>query len=312
MMYACQWLWKTRYVGLVVLCFGLLTHPTLALASGPSAVYALVDRVEYEPNQAQATKVRVYGFFSLADPNDQVTYLKPVSGYMYLDCDSEQTTLDRCRVEWGDIAKLAANAQKCASFGDRFQNPSKTYRIRPLSEAPSQPDRYTPRWGLGVQEVEFGVCQDVKNAKQAATEPQSEPTSPESQSESAAEPTQEASQETVSEPTQQPEEASQGTDQIGQQETTTNDASTTESTANTEPSGQESTTSPDTAGATEATPETPSQDNPPTTDTTPETSTVKMGCSCHNDPKEAGLSLLLFLMILVLLRWGKSPTPQRK
>ena len=54
----------------------------LAHASGPIAVYALVDSVTFEPNGEHPERVRVNGIFITAEPRSDV-YSTPQRGYVY-------------------------------------------------------------------------------------------------------------------------------------------------------------------------------------------------------------------------------------
>ena len=59
-----------------IVCLGV------AHASGPIAVYALVDKVTFEPNADKPERVRVSGVFITAEERSDV-YSAPQRGYLY-------------------------------------------------------------------------------------------------------------------------------------------------------------------------------------------------------------------------------------
>ena len=54
----------------------------VAKASGPIAVYALVDKVAFEPNADKPQRIRLSGVFITAEDNTG-TYSAPRRGYLY-------------------------------------------------------------------------------------------------------------------------------------------------------------------------------------------------------------------------------------
>lgn len=101
-------------VGLVSV--SVLSLARLGKASDPVGVYAVLERVELEPNAAQPERVKLYGWFALANRTSR-EYNEPEHGWLYYSLKDGKEEL--CRREWKDLEKLAGNG-KCVAFGGRY------------------------------------------------------------------------------------------------------------------------------------------------------------------------------------------------
>jgi hypothetical protein len=112
----------------VVLCLFLVAH---AAASGNTGVYAIVEKVTFEPagtNAATAERVQVWGAFAfiltertvdmrrLAEQTEIIT--DPRRGYLYFGLPSRGVSADiaAARTEWADLTAIAGTGQ-VVSFG---------------------------------------------------------------------------------------------------------------------------------------------------------------------------------------------------
>jgi hypothetical protein len=86
----------------ITLCPGVVT------ASGPIAVYALVDRVAFEPSSEKPERIRISGVFSTAKEQFN-EYLPPQRGYLYFRLPRENEEL--ARREWADLKSVAGTRQ---------------------------------------------------------------------------------------------------------------------------------------------------------------------------------------------------------
>src|SRR5579862_4946787 len=94
----------------LVLCLGVL-H-----ASGPIAVYALVDKVEFQPNVDKPESIRISGvFITAAESSD--TYSSAQSGYLYFTLP--QSDQELARREWADL-KSVAGSRQIVGFGSSW------------------------------------------------------------------------------------------------------------------------------------------------------------------------------------------------
>jgi len=100
-------------------------------ASDPVGVYALIDKVVFEPSEANPTAVQIWGAFSLAVPRSSDgaqqkpegsfgsltngdIYAAVQKGYLYLSCAKGKETT--CRNEWTDL-KSVAGKHEIVGFG---------------------------------------------------------------------------------------------------------------------------------------------------------------------------------------------------
>ena len=114
-------------------------------ASDRVGVYAVIDKVVFEPDAANPERVQVWGAFAIAKPNDRDLYLPVERGYLYLTA-AESKSLTR--TEWNDLKSLAGT-KKIAAFSARF---GQSLRVRRDNEKPQSPDRYT--LGVGIQTIQ--------------------------------------------------------------------------------------------------------------------------------------------------------------
>jgi hypothetical protein len=111
-------------------------------ASDPLGIYAIVDKVVLEPDDAAPQRVQVWGAFALSDGQSGDGYGAPQVGYVYYTCPQGQ---DRtCRNEWADIKSVAGKGVGIG-FGGRY---FPTGRIRKAGEKLASPDAYPIRMGV--------------------------------------------------------------------------------------------------------------------------------------------------------------------
>jgi hypothetical protein len=128
-------------------------------ASDPVGVYALIDKVVFEPNEANPTAVQIWGVFSLAVPrssdgaqskptgsfgtvNNGDVYAAVQKGYLYLTCIKGKETT--CRNEWADLKSLEGK-HEIAGFGSRYGS---RVRVRTATDRPATPDEYASNVGV--------------------------------------------------------------------------------------------------------------------------------------------------------------------
>jgi hypothetical protein len=112
----------------------LLVAPILAItawlgvvrASGPISVYALVDKVAFEPNADKPERIRITGVFIAAQqrPDNDTVYGVPQRGYLYFALPKQNE--DLARHEWSDL-KSVAGTRQVVGFGSSWHA---TARVR--------------------------------------------------------------------------------------------------------------------------------------------------------------------------------------
>jgi hypothetical protein len=125
---------------------------TLAPVSDRVGIYAVVERVEFIPDTANAMTIQIWGVFALAKmfDTDGVSYLapefnaynSPERGYLLFTMIG--TNEVAARAEWADLKSLAGKGV-VIGFGSRGKGPG---RVRPASEPRGKPDVYP--MGVGI------------------------------------------------------------------------------------------------------------------------------------------------------------------
>ena len=113
----------------------------VAHASGPIAVYALVDKVTLEPNADKPERIRISGVFITAAERADV-YSAPQRGYLYLALPGPNR--DLALREWSDLKSIAGSRQVVgvgSSWGAKV-------RVRKIDEEAKSPDDYPMGNGL--------------------------------------------------------------------------------------------------------------------------------------------------------------------
>jgi hypothetical protein len=111
-------------------------------ASDRVGVYAIVDKVVFEPNAANPERIQIWGAFAVATRTDRDFYEPVQHGYLYF---ATGTATQLTRAEWNDLSAMAGS-KKIVAFGSRL---GQSARVRHERETPVAPDRYV--MGIGVQ-----------------------------------------------------------------------------------------------------------------------------------------------------------------
>jgi len=128
----------TAAIFAVTFCAGILP------ASGPFGVYALVDKVTFEPNSDKPERIRISGVFIAAEqrPDNSTVYSAPQRGYLYFRLPTSNEEL--ARREWTDLKSVAGTRQVVglgSSWGERVH-------VTSPDEAPKSPAEYPMGNGL--------------------------------------------------------------------------------------------------------------------------------------------------------------------
>jgi hypothetical protein len=114
-------------------------------ASDPIGIYAIVEKVIIEPNEAAPQRIQVWGAFALAvQPVD--SYTAPARGYMYFTLPSGNEAT--AKKEWADLKSVAGSGQGIA-FAARY---GMLGTVRKAGDKIANPDVY-PIGGNGVVKV---------------------------------------------------------------------------------------------------------------------------------------------------------------
>jgi hypothetical protein len=164
---------KSARVRSGLLAFAALLVITLNVrASGPASMYAVLERVVFEPNEAAPDRIQIWGAFSYVQGTLRSPFLtsEPQRGSMYfrLPANATEAQKQTIRKEWADLKAVAGMGQAIGFgnwfyFGDFSQAPgtgriiannvdrsqgSGDVRVRKDSEPRGEPTVYTTDAGL--------------------------------------------------------------------------------------------------------------------------------------------------------------------
>lgn len=141
-------------------------------ASGPASTYAVLERVAFEPNEAAAERIQIWGAFAYVQGGIRSPLLTsaPERGSMYFrtPANASEGQKQAIRKEWADLKAVAGTGQAIAFgnwfyIGDFSQAPgngrilannvdrsqgSGDVRVRKDPEAKGEPTVYTTGSGL--------------------------------------------------------------------------------------------------------------------------------------------------------------------
>jgi hypothetical protein len=138
------------FVCAAAIALAIAARPGVVRASGPASVYALVDKVAFEPSAEKPERVRISGVFityqsiitarGVADGH----YSDPQRGTLYFALGRNE---ELARREWADLQSVAGTRQVVA-FASSFVG---NWRVWKPDETPTEPDGYPT--GIGVVKV---------------------------------------------------------------------------------------------------------------------------------------------------------------
>ncbi len=123
---------------LSVMCLGI------GYASGPIGVYALVEKVAFEPSADKPDIIRITGVFITAEEGSSDVYSAPQRGYLYLALPRGNEQL--ARREWEDLKSIAGSRQ-VVGLGSVWSGRARV-RVRKSDEEAKSPDDYPLGNGL--------------------------------------------------------------------------------------------------------------------------------------------------------------------
>jgi hypothetical protein len=123
---------------LAVMCLGI------GYASGPIGVYALVEKVAFEPSPEKPDHIRITGVFITVEEGSSDVYSAPQRGYLYLALPRGNEQL--ARREWDDLKSIAGSRQ-IVGLGSVWSGRTRV-RVRKSDEEAKSPDDYPLGNGL--------------------------------------------------------------------------------------------------------------------------------------------------------------------
>lgn len=141
-------------------------------ASGPLGIYGIVEKVVFEPNEAAAERIQVWGAFSYVEgpiPDGLLVVSRPQRGYLYFKVPSgprgalAEAATAVIRNEWLDLKSVAGTNQPVGFgrwpggvrenppsviLGPALRGSEHEFRVRPAGEAPTSPAVYQTNAGI--------------------------------------------------------------------------------------------------------------------------------------------------------------------
>ena len=110
--------------------------------SGPIGVYALVDKVEFEPKEGEPERIIIRGVFITVNDGDVKKAVGPLQGYLYYSLADHRP--EGVRADWKEIKK-AAGTNSVIAWGWRG---AKNGTVRRMAVKPEKPDKYVLNVGV--------------------------------------------------------------------------------------------------------------------------------------------------------------------
>jgi hypothetical protein len=150
---------KILCVLLIVLAISISS--SIVLADGPVGVYAMVQRVVFEPSEAAPKTLQIWGVFVWVDGGlkSPGPINLPQRGYIYFRLPESVSEASAAKKQWTDI-KAVAGSDQIIAFGDwKYSGPfedlyipvndgQEDVRVRKQSESPAKPIAYPIKTGL--------------------------------------------------------------------------------------------------------------------------------------------------------------------
>ena len=138
---------QIRWAAVVAPILSMTAWLGVVHASGPIGVYALVDKVTFEPNADKPERIRISGVFIAAKetPDNSTVYGEPQRGYLYFQLPKGNE--DLARREWADL-KSVAGTRQVVGFGTSWFN---RVHVTTPDKQPTSPAEYP--MGNGVSKI---------------------------------------------------------------------------------------------------------------------------------------------------------------
>ena len=153
-----------RHKVVTLVCTAALMIAGTAVASDPTGIYAMVDKVVLEPSETAPETIQIWGAFALADDKPGDSYRPAERGYLYYSLPNSQAERDSAKAEWADLKKIAGSEQAIA-FGSRYRPKG---HVRKVAEKPATPDVYPIQMGivkLNSNSLPAGLLKQLRDAK---------------------------------------------------------------------------------------------------------------------------------------------------
>ena len=159
---------KTVRSSCLILCAMVVLGSVSPRASFGPGIYAILERVVFEPNDTAPERIQLWGAFIVPNSKAPFQYLPAQRGYLYFKTTAGQEGI--IRNEWADLKKVAGTDQAVA-FADYWKIPAEArplevqvHKTDDLAEARSQGRRVLPDpypLGMGIVKLNAQSNPDI-------------------------------------------------------------------------------------------------------------------------------------------------------
>jgi hypothetical protein len=141
---------------------------SIAHASGYVGIYAVIDKVVFEPAADHPQRVQVFGAFSMAKPGEPTNFQPVQRGYLYFKLPNDPAAAANTLKEWSDLKAVAGTGQAIDFwvFGFNPDQYTDLPKVHKAAEKASDPDVY--RTGQGVnparRDTDYAPIKDLFSA----------------------------------------------------------------------------------------------------------------------------------------------------
>jgi hypothetical protein len=150
-----------KFSRVLLTALAIVVSASILMADGPVGVYAMVQKVVFEPSEAAPKTLQIWGVFAWVDGGlkSPGPINLPQRGYIYFKLPDTAAEASAAKKQWMDIKAIAGSSQIIA-FGDwKYAGPfedlyipvtggQEDVRVRKQAEVPAKPIAYPIKTGL--------------------------------------------------------------------------------------------------------------------------------------------------------------------
>ena len=139
-----------------VLVLSSLAPFSSARGSDPIGIYAVVERVAFEPSKAAPERVRIWGVFAIAAKRGGEEYQSARRGQLYFRLPEKKR--DEALIEWRDLEKSAGSGEP-VGLGNRYEQIKMDLHVHKSEETKVEPAEYPMGFGMTrMRRASNGSC----------------------------------------------------------------------------------------------------------------------------------------------------------
>lgn len=129
----------------VLAVVAVLAAASTVHASDPIGIYAVIEKIAYEPSAQAPERVRIWGTFALAERTGGMNCSSPQSGQLYFKLPKQQP--QDAIAEWRDLEKSIASGEPIG-FGNRYAQIDREIAVLKADDLKTAAEEYALGFGL--------------------------------------------------------------------------------------------------------------------------------------------------------------------